>query len=357
MKNAHARYLTLGLLAALAWSAGCKGKPKVVDPPQQVIEMESEGESVAEQKEKFKKSQIENAPLPWGDKVKRIADEVIASVQPCFDKYLSKLDPGALLAGKLALPVEGGMVSEASKICRPAIDLLRAGKRILTGQHPKAEEMLRYWTLYTDLELRAFAISTNIASTSKRRQINHGALELIKEELTSTVVPKLLAIAKDLQSFTAATKPQPAPVYEPMGKAEASQHWQDRITATVADLEGLTKEWMTRGYEMQMKDLFPRRRYLEWLGGFWKRRVANDKKALKRGVSSSKKYNAKLREALDPFFEALDTHFQEGWDVAMAAFADTDTIDEGKLKEGKKALDKSYKKLKKAARKVKLPKT
>ena len=216
---------------------------------------------------------------------------------------------------------------------------------------------MRHWTLLADMYARVSRSAVNIGANAERRKLNHAELVKILPLLTDTTVPALRKALTPLMTWTEKDQPRTGvSAIRTLGKEEALKHWGDLMTATTKDVSSLDSEWMTKGHDLVKGELFARMRYLNWLDGHWKRRMATAKMGLSRLSTGDAAFDGDVKKTMDAYFAAVDAYVAGGWKVGMAAFEDKSLIDEPKLKAGVDGFKKSKKAFERSLKKIKLPK-
>ncbi len=295
------------------------------------------------------------APKSWGAEVAATAAELRDLLKTCHEKWILTYEPDNILLGRPAVHAPDGVVTRMEKACDPIVMLLDDHYDDWVSKHTQTDDALRHWTLFADLYRRAYRYGTNVGTSAKRRKSNHVDMVRIKKELNSTNVPALLAATEQLSQWTDANKAEWPAKQVKTSPAEASNYWRARIRSTLKDAEELREQWTKRGHNLRKKGHFPRTRYLKHLGRIWEDRLARDRAALDGITTGDASFDKKIQSGASGFYDALDSYYTNGWAVAMDAFAESNVIDEPKLKAGKDALKKTLKALKKAGKKAKIP--
>jgi len=297
-----------------------------------------------------------SAPTSWSAEVAKTATELHGLLKTCHEKWIVTYKPDNILLGRPAVHAPDGVVTRMEKACDPIVMLLDDHYDDWVSKHTKTDDALLQWTLFSDLYRRAYRYGTNVGTSAKRRKSNHVDMVRIKKELVDSNVPGLLAAAEELSKWTDTNKAEWPAKQVKTSPAEASTHWRTRIRSTLKDAGELREQWTKRGHNLRKKGHFPRTRYLKHLGRIWEDRLSRDRAALDGITTGDASFDKKIQSGASGFYDALDSYYTNGWAVAMDAFAESNVIDEPKLKAGKDALKKTLKALKKAGKKVRIPK-
>jgi len=291
----------------------------------------------------------------WGIQVAETAQELHDLVAECHEKWIVTYEPDNILLGRPAVHAPDGVVTRMEKACDPIVMLLEDHYDGWVSKHPKTDAALRHWTLFADLYRRAYRYGSNVGTSAKRRKSNHVDMKRIKKDLIENNVPALLKSATLLSQWTDENTARWPAKAKQITPSEASVHWRKHIRNTVKEAEELKVQWTKRGHNLRKKGHFPRTRYLNHLGRIWEDRLARDRASLDGLTTGDATYDQQVRTQATRFYDALDDYFTNGWGVAMDAFAESNVIDEPKLKAGKDAFKKKWKALTKAGKKVKIP--
>ena len=297
------------------------------------------------------------APAPagpsWAETVAQLATELDKTIAECNEKWLTKLHPDDLVIGKSPIPVTDGILTVMDETCKSAVERLPSALELLEGKHPDTEALLREWTLWADLYARASLSSMNIGSTEKRRKLNSDEMKAYLPMMTGPLTDRLLAAGKKLEAWPKDTLATAAPAPLKLAPDEATAEWKKRVKATVADARELHETWTTEGHDLLAADVFARARHLAWLGRAWHRRLDEERAALEATTTGDPAVDGKLRDAVRPFYVALEQHLTGGYEASVTAL-DMSTVDMNVLKAMKKGFEKSYAGLEKVARELKL---
>ena len=362
----HWRVVWTLCAAVLAVAPGCKKSSKApiansAKPQYETAPPPGYGSAAEQRAEALKKLEAERLKaagsegVPWGKQVKTTVQALVDTTESCEKQWLRKLDPAQLVLGRPAIPVEGGDATAMNRACRGTMVNLERSILLLDGTDPKADELLRHWTLFADLYSRASRIAINVGAKQKRRKLNAKELEDIKPELLDKVVPALLAAGRAVLAWPEDRTPTPPDMPGKMTPSEAAAYWTRRLSDTYAGARELEQTWLEKGYKLKMAELYSRFRHLQWLGEHWRRRVKRDLAALEVTKTDDAAFDAKLKAAARLFYEPLQTHVHDTWHTAMSAFKSRSTVDENALKAGKEALAKSWKAVEKGYRAGRIP--
>ena len=175
--------------------------------------------------------------------------------------------------------------------------------------------------------------------------------------MTKELVPAVRKAALPYMKFTEKNEPTAAAVpFSKKTKEEARAYWQEQLNKTTEDVLALEGQWTKHCHDLVKGDLYARKRHLKWLGGYWTRRLASERKAVSRISSGDNAYDGKLREAVNAYYAEIGKYVEAGWVVGMKAIEDKTMIDEPKLKAGIDGFKAGGKALRKARKRLKLPK-
>jgi hypothetical protein len=346
----------LGLILSVGLAVACNSTKKEVESqPVVVMEDDRKTDPRYASEPSTGDNEVKTAPTSWGEQVAATAKTLKGLVTTCHKDWILTFVPDNLLLGRPAVHAPDGIVTRMEKACEPIVLLLDDHFDNFVSKHPETDQLLRHWTLFSDLYRRAYRFGTNVGAPAKRRRLNHSDLVTIRKELVDSTIPALLKIATALGKWndenTAAWPSGPTT----LSPKRTAVHWRKYIKATLKESRELKTEWMKRGHDLRKKGLFPRDRYLGLIGRLWRDRIARDRATLDALTSGDINFDRALRASVAGFYAAMDNYMTEGWDVAMDAFSASNVLDEPKLKLGKDNFKKTLKTLEKAARTVKIP--
>ncbi len=264
----------------------------------------------------------------------------------CSADWIAKLKPKNLEVGRSPIPVTDGVLTAMDKACGPAGEALDKAQPLLEGKGPAAEALLRHWTLFDDLYSRISTASMNVGAGEKSRKRNAEDIEESQPRLTETLIPALREALKGAEAWAKSGAKE-----LPLADAAPAdlKAWKARAVAVADELGEVVRIWTSEAHDPLMKDRYARKRHLKWLEGYWKRRVQAER-ALASGAP------AEVKAAVEGAYAAIDAFLKDTWEPALRPALNADLVDQQKLKEAKKALEKAHAALEKAVGKLAWPK-